>query len=143
MKTSARNLFHGSVKSITKGEVNCEVVIAVGASVEVVAQITPSSLERLDLQQGSDVYALIKASWVILAEDLSGKFKTSARNQFCGQVVQMDKGSVNSDITLELNGGHTISSIVTNESVQELGLAIGSSACALVKSSHVLLAVAD
>ena len=143
MKTSARNMFHGSVKTIKQGEVNCEVVIAVGADLEVVSQITPSSLERLGLQQGSDVYALIKASWVILSEDIEAKFKTSARNQYCGTVLQVDAGSVNSDVTLEMQGGHKIPAIVTNESVQELALEKGKRACALVKASHVLLAVAD
>ncbi|QKI88363.1 TOBE domain-containing protein [Thiomicrorhabdus xiamenensis] len=143
MKTSARNLFHGTVKSVKKGEVNCEVVLSVGKETEVVAQVTPSSLERLGLDIGSEAYALIKASWVLLAEDIDGKFKTSARNQFCGKVVEMEQGAVNSDVTLELEGGNKISAIVTNESVVTLGLEKGGKACALVKASHVLLAVAD
>ncbi|CAN8139175.1 molybdate transport system regulatory protein [uncultured Thiomicrorhabdus sp.] len=142
MKTSARNLFHGTVKSIQKGEVNCEVILAVGNSTEVVAQITPSSLERLHLDVGSDVYALIKASWVIISEDVAG-MRTSARNQFCGEIVELEQGSVNSDITIALEGGNKISAIVTNGSVEALDLKVGGSACALVKASHVLLAVAD
>ena len=44
MKTSARNMFYGSVESIKTGEVNCEVTLAVGDDLKVVAQITPSSL---------------------------------------------------------------------------------------------------
>lgn len=142
MKTSARNLFHGTVKSIQAGSVNCEVVLSVGKSTEVVAQITPSSLERLNLEAGSDVYALIKASWVLLAEEMEG-CKTSARNQFCGEIVQLDAGAVNSDVTIALEGGNKISAIVTNGSVEAMGLKKGGRACALVKASHVLLAVAD
>ncbi|BBP46934.1 ModE family transcriptional regulator [Thiosulfatimonas sediminis] len=142
MKTSARNLFHGTVQSILSGEVNCEVIISVGKDTEVVAQITPSSLERLGLEIGSDVYALIKASWVILAEDIAG-MRTSARNQFCGTIVELEQGAVNSDVTLELTSGNRISAIVTNGSVEALDLAVGGSACALIKASHVLLAVAD
>lgn len=142
MKTSARNLFHGTVKSIQTGSVNCEVILSVGKSTEVVAQITPSSLERLHLEVGSDVYALIKASWVLLAEDIEG-CKTSARNQFCGEIVQLDAGAVNSDVTIALEGGNKISAIVTNGSVAAMGLKKGGRACALVKASHVLLAIAD
>ncbi|MBN2646646.1 MAG: TOBE domain-containing protein [Thiotrichales bacterium] len=142
MRTSARNLFHGTVKSIQYGEVNCEVIVAVGNATQVVAQITPSSLERLGLQIGSDVYALIKASWVILTEDIAG-MKTSARNQFCGEIVELEQGAVNSDVTLQLESGNKISAIVTNASVEALDLKVGHSACALVKASHVLLAVAD
>lgn len=142
MRTSARNLFHGTVKSIRTGEVNCEVIVGVGKETEVVAQITPSSLESLDLSVGSDVFALIKASWVILAEDKDG-FRTSARNQFCGEIVELEQGAVNSDVTLQLDGGNKISAIVTNGSVEALALKKGGRASALVKSSHVLLAVAD
>lgn len=143
MKTSARNLFHGTVKSITAGTVNSEVVLSVGKTTEVVAQITPSSLERLHLEVGSDVYALIKASWVVLSEDSEGKFKTSARNEFCGEVVMMEVGAVNTDVTLAIEGDHKISAVVTNESAKALNLKKGARACALVKASHVLLAVAD
>jgi len=142
MKTSARNLFHGSVIKIITGPVNCEVVLAIGHDMQVVAHITPESLERLGLEIGSDAYALIKASWVILAEDL-GDFKTSARNQFCGEVTQLEKGAVNSDVTLDVGAGQTLSAVITNQSVESLGLAVGERCCALIKSSHVLLAVSD
>lgn len=142
MKTSARNLFHGTVRKILKGPVNCEVIMGVGSSTEVVAQITPSSLERLHLEVGSDVYALIKASWVIVSEEIDG-LRTSARNQFCGKIVALEKGAVNSDLTIQIEDDHKISAIVTNGSVEALGLKKGGRACALVKASHVLLAVAD
>lgn len=142
MKTSARNLFHGTVKSIKEGQVNSEVVLSVGKATEVVAQITPSSLERLHLDVGSDVYALIKASWVILSED-AVNFKTSARNQFCGEVMALEVGAVNTDVTLAIEGDNKISAVVTNESAKALKLKKGARVCALVKASHVLLAVAD
>ncbi|WP_319381045.1 TOBE domain-containing protein [Thiomicrorhabdus sp.] len=143
MKTSARNLFNGVVTEIKKGEVNCEVILSVGKGSEVVAQITPESLERLELEVGSDAFALIKASWVILSEDLNGALKTSARNQFCGEIVAIDRGSVNADVTLGLENGNRISAIITNESLDRMELNPGDSACALIKASHVLLAVAD
>lgn len=143
MKTSARNLFHGSVTAITTGAVNSEVLLSIGDDAQVVAQITPESVERLGLEVGSDAYALVKASWVILSEDLGDGFKTSARNQFCGQVSGLEKGAVNSDVTIELKGGQQVSAIVTNQSLERLGLELGSRCCALFKASHVLLAVAD
>lgn len=143
MKTSARNLFHGSVIEITEGPVNCEVVLKIGHGQEVVAQVTPNSIERLGLRVGADAYALIKASWVILSEDIENRFKTSARNQFCGLVAKIDQGAVNSDVTIDLGEGLTISSIITNQSVQSLALTEGERCCALIKASHVLLAIAD
>ena len=143
MKTSARNLFNGSVIKIIKGPVNCEVILAVGNDMQVVAHITPESLERLGLEVGSEAYALIKASWVILTEDINGTFKTSARNQFCGKVTHIEKGAVNSDVTLEIGGSQTLSAVITNQSIVNLDLDVGDRCCALIKSSHVLLAVSD
>ena len=143
MKTSARNLFHGTVTQIIVGPVNCEVVLSVANNIDVVAQITPSSLERLELEKGSDVYALVKAGWVVITEDLNGALKTSARNQFCGQISHIEAGAVNSDITLELSGGQKLSAVITNQSVDSLELVEGGRCCALIKSSHVLLAVSD
>lgn len=143
MRTSARNLFNGTVREIKKGPVNSEVVLSVGQGLDVVAQITPESLERLGLDIGADAYALIKASWVILSEDTAGRFKVSARNQFCGHISAIEKGAVNSDVTVELGDRQRVSAIVTNTSLEEMGLEVGARCCALVKSSHVLLAVAD
>ena len=143
MKTSARNLFHGSVTKITTGLVNCEVILAIGHNMHVVAHITPESIERLGLEVGSDAYALIKAGWVILTEDINGAFKTSARNQFCGEITHIEKGAVNTDITMDIGGGQTLSAVITNQSVNTLELYVGGRCCALIKSNHVLLAVSD
>jgi len=143
MKTSARNLFYGSITKVEKGGVNCDITLAIGGGHEMVAQITLGSFERLGLAVGSDAYALIKASWVVLADATEGALKTSARNQLCGSVLEVASDEVNSDVSIQLDGGLMVSAVVTNQSVKNLGLAVGNPCCALVKASHVLLAVAD
>jgi len=67
MKTSARNLLQGKVKKVTAGAVNTEVVVAVGGGVEVVSIITKASAKKLGLKKGKKVYAVIKASDVMIA----------------------------------------------------------------------------
>ncbi len=69
MKLSARNVLKGTVKSITQGAVNCEVVIELPGGDEVVAIITKTSVENLGLEEGKSAYAVIKASSVIVAVD--------------------------------------------------------------------------
>ncbi|HKH45592.1 MAG TPA: molybdopterin-binding protein [Thermoanaerobaculia bacterium] len=69
MKISARNVLQGTVQHINHGAVNTEVVIALPGGAEVVSVITKSSAERLGLAEGSRVYALIKASDVMIATD--------------------------------------------------------------------------
>jgi molybdopterin-binding protein len=66
MKISARNVLKGTIKSLHEGAVNTEVVIDVGG-VEVASIITKQSAETLKLKVGGEVYAVIKASDVMIA----------------------------------------------------------------------------
>jgi molybdopterin-binding protein len=67
MRISARNQLKGKIKSITPGMVNTEVVIELPGSTEVVSIITKNSADTLGLAVGKEVYAVIKASSVMLA----------------------------------------------------------------------------
>lgn len=67
--------------------------------------------------------------------------KLSARNVIKGKVVKVFKGAVNSEVVLELPGGTQVVSIITNSSVETLGLAEGKEAYAVIKASNVMVAV--
>jgi molybdopterin-binding protein len=69
MKLSARNVIKGRVQRITQGAVNCEVVVEIPGGVQIVSIVTRSSVERLGLAIGGEVYAVVKASSVMLAVD--------------------------------------------------------------------------
>ena len=69
MKISARNVIKGKVKKVTPGAVNTEVLLVTDGGTEVVSIITKESAERLKLAEGTDVYAVIKASNVMIAVD--------------------------------------------------------------------------
>lgn len=69
MKISARNVLKGKVKSIVPGMVNSEVVIELSGGEEITSIITKSSAENLKLKEGSNVYAIIKASSVMIGTD--------------------------------------------------------------------------
>ena len=70
MKTSARNMIQGTVKTITPGAVNAEIVVELPDGQEIVSIITMSSAARLGLEPGKTVWAVIKASSVMLAVDV-------------------------------------------------------------------------
>ena len=67
--------------------------------------------------------------------------KLSARNVLKGKILNVIKGAVNSEVTLELPGGVQIVSIITNGSVENLGLVAGKEAFAVIKASNVMVAV--
>jgi molybdopterin-binding protein len=69
MKISARNMLKGKVKTVKDGAVNTEVVVELPGGAEIVSTITKISAERLGLKSGQDVYAIIKASNVMIAID--------------------------------------------------------------------------
>ncbi len=69
MKISARNVIKGKVKKLVTGAVNTEVVIELPGGTEIVSIITKSSADSLGLKEGKEVYAVIKASNVMLGVD--------------------------------------------------------------------------
>jgi molybdopterin-binding protein len=67
--------------------------------------------------------------------------KISARNILKGKVVKVVHGAVNSEVIIELPGGTQLVSIITNSSVDTLGLKEGKEAYAIIKASNVMVGV--
>ena len=65
----------------------------------------------------------------------------SARNQLKGKIVEVTEGAVNGTVKIDIGGGNVISSVITNASIKELGLAVGKEAYAIVKASNVMIGV--
>ena len=69
MRISARNVLKGEVKNVKHGAVDSEITIELPGGVQVVSIITKKSAEDLRLFEGKEVYAVIKASNVMIATD--------------------------------------------------------------------------
>jgi molybdate transport system regulatory protein len=67
--------------------------------------------------------------------------KLSARNVLKGTITKVVRGAVNSEITIRLDGGTEVTSIITNDSVDNLGLKENVTAYAVIKASSVMVAV--
>jgi len=67
--------------------------------------------------------------------------KLSARNIIPGKVLEVTKGATTSHVRIEIAGGQVVTSSITNEAVDELGLTVGGKAYAVIKASDVLIAV--
>jgi molybdopterin-binding protein len=68
MELSARNLLRGKVKSVKLGAVMAEVVVEMAGGQEIVAEITKGSAERLKLQPGDAVTAIVKSTSVMIGK---------------------------------------------------------------------------
>ena len=69
LKLSARNVLKGKVKNLQHGAVNSEVIVQLPGGIEIVSVITKTAAQNLGLREGKEVYAIIKATKVILGID--------------------------------------------------------------------------
>jgi len=67
--------------------------------------------------------------------------KISARNRLKGKVVAITKGATTAHVRIDIGNDVVVTSSITNEAVDELGLAVGGDAYAVVKASDVMVAV--
>ncbi len=138
MKLSARNQFAGTVAKVAEGAVNGIVTIDVNGT-PVSATISMASIRELGLEPGKKVYAVVKATEVMIG--LGEHLALSARNQFSGKVTGVEKGAVSAIVRMEVLGGNTISATISNAAVEELGLKPGMDALAVVKATSVMVGV--
>lgn len=140
MRTSARNQFRGRVRTINIGEINSEITLDINSQVSLIASITSESVESLGLFPGSEAFALIKASFIMLVPE-EADVVTSARNRLCGIVRELRSGSHGSEAIVELEGCKILAAVITSEAAKAPEFQCGRRVCALVKASHIILGV--
>lgn len=133
---SARNQIKGTVKEIKEGAVNGIVKVDAGNGITISSTISMESIHSLGLAPGKEVTAIIKATSVMIA---NGKLNISARNQLTGTVASIEKGAVNAIVKLDVPGGIGITSTISLEAVQDLGLAPDREATAIIKATSVMI----
>jgi molybdopterin-binding protein len=65
--------------------------------------------------------------------------RLSARNVLKGKVIEVKNGATTAHVRIQLPGGAIITSSITNEAVEELRLATGDDAYAVIKASDVMV----
>lgn len=67
--------------------------------------------------------------------------RLSARNQINGTVITVAKGATTAHVRVDIGGGNTVTSSITNEAVDELGVKVGSKVIVVIKASDVMIGV--
>lgn len=67
--------------------------------------------------------------------------RLSARNQLSGTVAEIEPGAVMTIVKINLAGGQEVTASVTKDAVEDLGLKVGSSVVAIIKSTEVMIGV--
>ncbi len=142
MKTSARNQLTGTVAAIDNGAVNDVIQLDIQGGQRLTATVTHESTKTLGLTVGKSAFALIKASSVIIGVP-DDSTRLSARNQLKGTVSNVKRGAVNAEVSVQLDGGNVIVSIITNGSLDALQLHEGMTVVAIIKASSIIVGTSD
>lgn len=137
MKTSARNTLKGTITEIKKGQVNSEIILSIGVATELKAVITNDSVDEMKLAVGDEAYAIIKASFVMVAKEKPGSIST--RNIIETKVVEVKNGIVNSELKLAM-GNQLLTAVITEDAAEDLDFKAGDTVYALIKANFVILA---
>jgi molybdate transport system regulatory protein len=140
LQTSTRNQFLGTVTTIKKTSLLAEVILTLRGNDQLVAMLTPEGVARLNLVEGGEVYAMIRAPQVMLMH-ADTDLKVSSRNSLCGKVVDVTGSVINARVLIELPGGSILQSLITRDAADELKIQIGERVCAFFHSKDVTLAV--
>ncbi len=137
LQTSARNQYLGRVVRVECGEVECEVELDIGGGELIRALITSVSAEKMGIETGMEIFALIKSSWIKPAAKAP---KKSGFNVLEARVDSLVEDGEFTEVGLVLRNGARVVSVVKRSEAQAAGLKKGSSAYALFSPSDVILA---
>lgn len=140
MKSSARNQFAGVVTQVCHGDIHSSITVALAGGRSISAVIPRDSCEVLKLAETMPVIALVKSSQIIIATDLD-RIRLSAANQLHGMITHIERGAVNSIVTMDLGKNLNLTAAVTLQSTEQLDLHPGQYATAVFNACDVILGV--
>jgi molybdate transport system regulatory protein len=141
VRTSARNQFVGTVAAIDGAGGMAAVRLRLGDSEEIVASITPESVETMALKPGTQAYALIKAPWVGVTA--RPPRREAARNALPGTITMIESRPPRTHIAVTTPSGRVIAAVMPAALATRRGLGKGMSAWAVFASDSVILATFD
>lgn len=136
MQISARNQIIGKIIDINLGSVNAQITLELKSGKQLVSIITLSSVDNLGLNLNDEVIALIKSSNVLISTDTD--LKISARNTLRGKIENINKGDVNSEVTIDVDGDKVVT-VLTTSSLENLNLKVGLEVDAIIKASDIMI----
>ncbi len=139
VRISARNQLKTKVIKIQKGIVESEIFLELHGKETIMAIITNDSLNALEIDIDSELYALFKANAVTISTDTT--LKKSNINRFVGKVIRISRDSFSAEVIVELKGKNTICSTMSTERLDELNLKNGMQVTAFCKPKSIILGI--
>lgn len=134
MEISALNRIAGTVVEVKKGKATTHVRIGTDHT-ELAVVITSSSVEEMGLEVGDRITARFREVDVLL---MKGSASISAGNRFKGRVLDIKKGTVTAEVTLDVQGQRIVA-VVARTAAEEMRIEVGDEVTAFVREIDVLL----
>ena len=138
MQISARNQIIGTIEKISLGAVNSEIQMKLKSGKSIVSIITNSSVENLGLAINDEVVAVIKSNNVLLSTTQNDS-KINEINNLKGNIEEINIGSVNAEVVVNIGNEDKIVAIVTINSIENMGLKVGASVDVIIKASDIMI----
>jgi|GEM_PF-6200550 len=138
LRTSARNHLHGVVLDISGGKVQCLVTLQLSANITIQAKVSREAVYEMDLTIGTRIAAVFKAASVHLESNLE-TCSPLPPNCWRGKVIRVHADLESVDVTLDLDGQHTVSALVDRERWDAIQSESPDQATAIISPAHVLL----
>lgn len=136
MKSSSKNLISGELIKINQGEYNTKLEIEVSQDLTLYSIVPTSTFLDMHLKEQDKVFALIQESSIMLA--LNKPEGISARNIIKSTISALKTDAVSTEVKLSI-GKNTLTSAITNDSHEQLGLKIGQEVYAIIKATDIVI----
>ncbi|AKJ41948.1 molybdenum-dependent transcriptional regulator [Pragia fontium] len=137
LQTSARNQFFGTIDTQHKTTLpECITLLMADGKTRINASLTQQSIERLQLTDGKEILALIKAPLI----DLHTKPVVESDNCLSGVVISVTRSEHRSEILLKLDDGETLCSTISNQQADRISPVAGQQLWATFSAESVIIA---
>lgn len=138
MKSSSRNMITGYIKEFSTAEYNTKVELSISEDTSLFAIIPTATFIDMHLQEGDKVFALVQESSIMLSTaQLHG---ISARNMIKSTISALKTDAVSTEVKLSI-GKNTLTSAISNESLESLHLEIGQEIYAIIKATDIIISI--
>lgn len=138
LQTSARNQYFGTVSRIQSSSVEFSVTVDIGEGQTIDSTITHTSAKKMNLDVGSEVFALVKSSWIDLS---TTKPQDKHLNIFKGSVVGVKNDGRFVEVIVRSNERNDIVAVISSQHYEKLNLKQNDTAYATFLPSEVILAI--
>lgn len=135
-RISSRNAFHGIIEKIKKGPVDVELELRLSSGAALFAVVTNAAVDELELVNGRNVLALVKA----YAIGLSAKRLPDVVNNISGTVSRLIKGQKNWEVLFDIGDGKTLTIVIPHEDADKLSITKGQMLVAHFSPQDVIIA---